>query len=200
MLLQFSFQNYCSFRDEAILDFQATSISEFDENLIRVGGDQKAALPVAVIYGPNAGGKSTVISALASLITTVVTPIMVSRGIKLSNVVLPRRKPFLFDATSPQNPIRFEVYFRKDNFDYRYGLSMLNDNVYEEYLFSRKVGNKKPTMLFTRNDKNVILGAELKKSSANISVNDQMPYLSFLEINYNFSTIQNVVSDRKSVV
>lgn len=57
MLCQFSFQNFKSYKGETTLDFQAVSLPELSDTLIT---QDKAAdlLPVAVVYGPNGGGKS----------------------------------------------------------------------------------------------------------------------------------------------
>ena len=70
MLCQFSFQNFKSYKGETTLDFQAMSLPEFSDTLIT---QDKASdlLPVSVIYGPNGGGKSNLLKALACLITTV---------------------------------------------------------------------------------------------------------------------------------
>ena len=75
MLCQFSFQNFKSYKEETTFDLQATAISEFEESLIK---REKCSnlLPVSVIYGPNGGGKSNLLQALACLITTVVKPIL----------------------------------------------------------------------------------------------------------------------------
>ena len=63
MLCQFSFSNFRSYRDETTFDFQAASLSEYKESLIKTekGND---ILPVGVIYGPNGGGKSNLLTAL----------------------------------------------------------------------------------------------------------------------------------------
>ena len=61
MLIQFSFKNYKSFRDEAILDLSATKITEFGERVVEIGNEK--LLPAAAIFGANASGKSNVIEA-----------------------------------------------------------------------------------------------------------------------------------------
>ena len=45
MLLQFSFQNYKSFRDTVVLDMSATKITEFSDRVISVGNEK--ILPVS---------------------------------------------------------------------------------------------------------------------------------------------------------
>ena len=61
MLIQFSFKNFKSFKDEAILDLSATKITEFSDRVVSIGREK--LLPVAAIYGANASGKSNVYNA-----------------------------------------------------------------------------------------------------------------------------------------
>ena len=80
MLCQFSFSNYRSYRDEATLDMQASSAKEFSQSLIGCKDGQEF-LPVAAIYGPNAGGKSNLLQALDYVRSAVTRPIvMLSHG------------------------------------------------------------------------------------------------------------------------
>ena len=52
MLIQFSYKNFKSFRDEAILDMTATRGKEFEEHIIKKGNEK--ILPLAAIFGANA--------------------------------------------------------------------------------------------------------------------------------------------------
>ena len=74
MLCQFSFKNFKSYKETTTFDFQATSIPEFSESLLK-SEKADALLPVGVIYGPNGGGKTNLLLALSCLISTVVKPI-----------------------------------------------------------------------------------------------------------------------------
>ena len=74
MLCQFSFKNYSSYRDETTFDFQAASIPEFSDSVLRQEGCSDL-LPVGVLYGPNGGGKTNLLRALSCLISLVVRPI-----------------------------------------------------------------------------------------------------------------------------
>lgn len=58
MLIQFSFKNYKSFRDETILDLSAAKMTEFSDRVVTIGNER--ILPVAAIYGANASGKSNI--------------------------------------------------------------------------------------------------------------------------------------------
>lgn len=193
MLCQFSFQNFKSYKDETTYDLQATSISEFEDSLIK---REKCSelLPVSVIYGPNGGGKSNLLQALACLITTVVKPIHELRNTRKSLVIQQRflAEPFLYDAVSAEEPTEFQIFFRTDVYEYRYYLAILKDEVYAEILDRKTFSGKKPARIFYREGEEIMLGTILKKESVNTKVNEKMPFLSFLAINYNISVITDV--------
>ena len=56
MLIEFTVENYRSFRDEAVLSMEATGLSTLKNILIPFGGMR--ILPSIAIYGKNGGGKS----------------------------------------------------------------------------------------------------------------------------------------------
>jgi len=172
---------------------QATAIPEFEEELLKCE-KSNPLLPVSVIYGPNGGGKSNLLSALSCLIFTVVNPINELKKSKIELIFSQSVDciPFSFDELSKNAPTEFEVFFRTSGNEYRYFLAMQNDTVFEEYLYRRTLGGKKTAVIFERYDSKVILGASIDKSTVNTNVNPKMPYLSFLAINYNFDTIIEV--------
>ena len=193
MLCQFSFQNYKSYKEETTFDLQATAISEFEESLIK---REKCSnlLPVSVIYGPNGGGKSNLLQALACLITTVVKPIH-DLGNTRENIIIQQgfsAKPFLYDMDSVEKPIEYRIFFRKGNYEYRYYLATLKDEIFAETLDRKTIGGKKPAQIFYREGEVITLGPTLSKEGVNIKVNEKMPYLSFLAINYNIPVIAEV--------
>ena len=75
MLCQFTFDNFRSYRDETTFDMQASSMKEFRESLIVDDKDGQAFLPVSVIFGPNAGGKSYMFLAMNRMFYAVSYPI-----------------------------------------------------------------------------------------------------------------------------
>lgn len=193
MLCQFSFQNYKSYKGETTFDLQATAISEFEESLIK---REKCSnlLPVSVIYGPNGGGKSNLLQALACLITTVVKPIH-DLGNTRESIIIQQgfsAKPFLYDMDSVEEPIEYRIFFRKGNYEYRYYLATLKDEIFAETLDRKTIGGKKPAQIFYREGEVITLGPTLSKEGVNIKVNEKMPYLSFLAINYNIPVIAEV--------
>lgn len=193
MLCQFGFKNFKSYKNETIFDFQAGDLSEFKESLIK---DDKATplLPVSVVYGPNGGGKTTLLQALSCLITMVVFPIHELKKNRMNLIVQQRVncEPFLYDEKSKNEPTEFNLYFRKNNNEYRYYVAIKNDIVVSESLFRRGIGAKKTAVIFTREENNIDLGASIGKSGINTDVNPKMLFLSFLAINYNISVIVEV--------
>jgi len=193
MLCQFSFQNFKSYKDETTFDLQATAISEFEESLIK---REKCSnlLPVGVIYGPNGGGKSNLLQALACLITTVVKPIH-DLGNTRENIIIQQgfsAKPFLYDAETVEEPIEYRIFFRRGGYEYRYYLATLKDEIFAETLDRKTIGGKKPAQIFYREGEVITLGPTLSKEGVNTKVNEKMPYLSFLAINYNIPVIAEV--------
>ena len=193
MLCQFSFQNFKSYKEETTFDLQATAISEFEESLIK---REKCSnlLPVSVIYGPNGGGKSNLLQGLACLITTVVRPIH-DLGNTREDIIIQQRfsaKPFLYDAETVEEPIEYRIFFRKGDYEYRYYLATLKDEIFAETLDRKTIGGKKPAQIFYREGEVITLGPTLSKEGVNTKVNEKMPYLSFLAINYNIPVIAEV--------
>lgn len=197
MLCQFRFKNYKSYRDDAILDMTAANIEEFSDTLLPAPGEKfSQLLPIAVIYGPNAGGKSNAISALAYLISRVSEPIFRSTGVKNPfGMVLQGYSPFLFDEESRKKPTEFEITFRTNHAQYNYTLSILDNNVYYESLNYIKFPctRRRTVMLFQRSTDEIVLGTALKKRNKQ-KVSPSIPFLSFLAINYDIFEINDAVN------
>ena len=61
MLIRFSFKNFKSFKNESLLDMEATSLKEHEYNIIK--NDNINLLKVSAIFGANASGKTNVLQA-----------------------------------------------------------------------------------------------------------------------------------------
>ncbi len=193
MLCQFSFKNFKSYKETTTFDFQATSIPEFSESLLK-SEKADALLPVGVIYGPNGGGKTNLLLALSCLISTVVKPIYELEKAREKIIIQQKisAAPFYFNEISRKMPTEFEVYFRQGKNEYRYNLSICEDDIAEEALYWKSIGGKRTGMVFDREGAEITLGASINKASINRSVNPKMPYLSFLAINYDIPVIVEV--------
>ena len=135
MLIQFRFKNFKSFKDDTILDFSATKITEHTKTVVKIGNEK--ILPVAAIFGANASGKSNVIDALEFMWQYVISSFGYG-GVtdeKKPNVEKIQCTPFLFDNASKEAESSFEVYFissREDNYKtYNYGFTINKTGIVE---------------------------------------------------------------------
>ena len=195
MLCQFTFKNFKSYKNETVFDMQAVSSQGFVDSLLQSGDDSKTHLPVSVIYGPNAGGKSNLLDAFTCVNALVMTPVLILNN-KQTNNLRVNITPFLFNDTSQNEPTEFELYFRpNDEYEYKYFVKVFGGKIIEECLYRRKTKPKsRISILFERDSDGIKLGSSINKASINKDVNDQMPYLSFLYINYKLEPIVLAVS------
>ena len=192
MISKFSFQNFKSYKNETVFDFQAAAIPEFDDTLIK-RDKVSSLLPVSVVYGPNGGGKTNLLMALACLISIVVDPIykLDKNRVKVYQQSI-NNQPFLFDDFSENEPTIFDLFFRTQENEYRYYISTRKGKIIDENLYRKSYTGKKTATIFEREQNHIILGASLRSKSINTDVNPKMPYLSFLAINYNIPVITEV--------
>lgn len=172
MLIQFSFKNYKSFREEVTLDLSATKITEFSERVVIAGGEK--ILPVAAIYGANASGKSNIYSALAYMSEYVADSFKYGGEEKKFERYKPT--PFLFDSTSADADSTFEVYFTipedKNERTYNYGFCVDKEGVTEEWFNSKAKSARKFSRVFyrNRNEEELDLSGLPKNSRENIKI------------------------------
>lgn len=134
MLVNFTFKNYRSFRNEMTLSLEAASIQELSEAVVKSCEDK--LLPVAVMYGANSSGKSNVLKALRAM-----------RDVLLNSVKLnPKDKleadPFLLDMSSATEPTSFEIQFTLEGSKYRYGFDYTADAIIAEWLYEKRCGER----------------------------------------------------------
>ncbi len=194
MLCQFTFDNFRSYRDETTFDMQASAMKEFQESLIIDDKDGQAFLPVSVIFGPNAGGKSNLFLAMHRMFDAVSYPIFLLSRKEETAKDVPRPKvkgtdAFRFDNIHPNKPSDFEVYFRTKGQEFRYTLSFDAEGITSESLARKNVGGTRTGVLFERTGDEVELGSVLKRARVNTSFNVDIPYLSFLALNYDIEFI-----------
>ena len=172
MLMQFSFSNFKSFRDEATLDMSAAKISEFSDRVITVGNEK--ILTVAAIYGANASGKSNIYNAFEYMSKYVTDSFNYSDEDEKFKELRPT--PFLFESSSANAESSFEVYFTVPGDNsvriYNYGFCLGKNGVTEEWLNSKAKTAKKFSTIFYRgkNEGELDLSGLSVKSSENIKI------------------------------
>jgi AAA15 family ATPase/GTPase len=130
MLLRFSVSNFTSIRDFQELSLVASSLSDKDGALIISEGLAHKLLRVAAIYGPNASGKTNILSGLRFMRNAVK-----NSQSKWEPGAAIDRNPFALDE-SAERPSEFAVDFLLDGVRYEYGFAIDNTRVLHEYLFA----------------------------------------------------------------
>lgn len=187
MLAEFTFENFKCYRGEATLQMISAPICEHQDTLI-AGAGKKSYLPVAAVYGPNGGGKSSVLQALECLQRIVTLPYLVVRSRRAHAYGVDCR-PYAFDEATRSEATTFCAIFEAGEYTYRYIISERTGEVVEEYLHRRKAGRGSEATLFERSGGEVVLGSSLRRKGVNTDVSSMMPFLSFLAINYDLEPV-----------
>lgn len=173
MLIQFSFKNFRSFRDEAVLDLTATNAKEFIEHIHKIGNEK--ILPIAAIFGANASGKSNIYNAFEYMTQYVLHSFSFGdEDIAKDSKIKPT--PFLFDTESVKKASVFEVYFTIPTDErkkvYNYGFSINRQGIEEEWLNCKSRTARDYKMIFYRNTKTneIDLSGIPKRNQDNIKV------------------------------
>ena len=166
MLIQFSFKNYKSFRDEATLDLSAAKMTEFSDRVVSEGNDK--ILPMAAIYGANASGKSNIYNAFGYMADYVIESF--KYGDEEEKFEEYRPTPFLFDSVSNDAESSFEVYFTipgdKAEKTYNYGFCVDRHGVTEEWLnVKAKTARKYASVFYRSTEEDTLDLSGLPKSS-----------------------------------
>ena len=96
---------------------------------------------------------------------------------------------FRFDNLHSQEPSDFEIYFRTKGQEFRYTLSFDAEGITSESLSRKNVGGTRKAVLFERTGSRVDLGSSLKRARVTTSFNADIPYLSFLALNYDIEFV-----------
>lgn len=147
MLLEFSIENFRSFRDRTVFSMVAANIasqpSTLDEQNVFAVQDDLRLLTSAAVYGANASGKSNLITALRFMRMFILTS---SRETQVGNTI--PVEPFLLNPQTADSPSRFEVVFYAAGEQYRYGFAVTHERVAEEWLY--RLGRQREIRLFGR--------------------------------------------------
>ena len=127
MIVNFSIQNFGSIKDKQTLSFEADA-SEHLEDTYVVHTAGKRLLKLALIYGANASGKTTVLKALDFLSDLVVNP-------KEKKTDILNFSPYLFDTKTPQQPTELSIEFIHEEVCYQYEVAFTGQAVISEALY-----------------------------------------------------------------
>ena len=137
MLIEFSVTNYRSYLPPQVLTLTANTATELQEKNTFASpvSNLPRLLRSAVVYGPNAAGKSNLIQAIAFMKRYILSSAKESQeGEKIDS------KPFLFNRQGTRNSSEFEIMFIQDDIRYQYGFAVNSKRVTGEWLFAYPEG------------------------------------------------------------
>lgn len=147
MLISFSVENFLSFNDVQTISLEASRDKALRQNVIANAQDTKYnLLRSAVIYGPNASGKSNLIKAMSFMMEYV---IFSAKGKPADTPT--GALPFKLCASNLDKPSTFLIEFISHSVRYQYGFALQKSHIVEEWLHSYPENRKRT--LFTRNYK-----------------------------------------------
>src|SRR4051794_9046630 len=112
MIVNFSIENFGSIKDKQTLSFEATKSSHLENQYVVNTGGVKL-LKLALIYGANASGKTTILKALDFLRNIVLEPV----GKKTKELDF---HPFLFDSQTSKQNSTITITFIQNEIRYYY--------------------------------------------------------------------------------
>lgn len=137
MLIEFSVANFRSLFERQTFSLTKAKGDELAaSNTFKVqAANQYELLRSAVLYGPNAGGKSNFLLAINTMKRIVVESAATQqRGDKLPVT------PFRLSSTARNAPSEFEVMFTVDQVRYQYGFTATAERIHEEWLLAYPKG------------------------------------------------------------
>lgn len=146
MLLEFRVSNFRSIRDEQVLSLVGSSSdTELAETHLAPTGlkSPPAAVRSAVVYGPNASGKSTLVLALNYARAVVAESATVIQPGQTYNV-----QPFKLDENFVKAPTEFELTFLLGGVRHQYAFAMTSKRIVSESLLVYRT--HKPSQWFSR--------------------------------------------------
>ncbi len=192
MIIDFTVENYLSFKDMQTLSLVAQPPYDHHANhILDTPDDKLKLLKSVVIYGANASGKSNLLSALGFF-----RHIVLYSNKNSVNDKFPLF-PFLLDKENKQLTTIFEINFFCNNIRYNYYLSLDKERIFYESLSSypKKYKRNVFTREFTGDDYEYSFGSELKpKRFYNDIANKTLKNVLFLSkaVNENCQTLTPV--------
>lgn len=151
MVIQFSVENYLSFKDYTTLSMVAAKpFKEHTATHLISAEEDLNLLKSAAIYGNNASGKSNLLEAIAFMKETVLTSFR-DALLESSEKRFPLEK-FALSTQTEKAPSFFEMIFIWEGTKYRYGFEIDYDRIVAEWLFHT---TGKETYLFKRDGQTI---------------------------------------------
>jgi len=137
MFIEFSVANFRSFRERQTLSLIASAGAELEKtNIVSMKGEGLRLLRSAVMYGPNAAGKSNLLRALETL-----RQLVQNSATKLQEGQALGVRPYLFSQATENQPSEFEIQFLgADAIRYHYYCAVTAERVWKEWMVAYPKG------------------------------------------------------------
>jgi uncharacterized protein len=141
MLISFSVENFLSFDKEVTFSMIANGReSQHGDRLVELKSNNKKVLPIAVIYGGNASGKSNFVKAIEFAVNYVKNGITKDESIK--------NQPYKLNPLNSEKPSKFIFQFLIDSQIYEYGFKVTSKAVQHEWLI--RLGKTSEQVIYER--------------------------------------------------
>ncbi len=201
MVFEFTFKNYRSYKEETTLSFVAKEISEHEDSLIKSKNEK--LVPVTAIYGPNGGGKSSVLMAFRYMTSLIVPPFIALQSAKgrsaTEEMVEKRltsleREYYIWDESYKDVPSFFSVLFTYNNTKYRYEISVLDAIIEAEALYAENEEGE-ADIIFERKNDDISLDERLLNGiPENAKVSSNLPFLVYVGMLMDIKEVDDVIN------
>lgn len=146
MIIDFTLTNFLSFKDTASISFETKIKNNIDNlKLIDVKNAGMKIFAFSAVYGPNASGKTNLISAISQLRN------MILRSHELDfDHAIPAYKPYKLDSAARHAPTVFEIEFIVNEKRYNYYVKFDEKNILKESLTFYPKGKGRGANIYTR--------------------------------------------------
>lgn len=137
-------------------------------------------LPVAVIYGPNGGGKSNTLEAISVMRAYVLRYMSTDKSSKWFSRNAGSHlhaKPFAFSEQNKKKPTEFDVFFEEEGISFNYKLSIFQEQIVEESFSCYRTGQVQS--LFTRDKSGIQHHSLFQDVPQPMDFSQDAPYLPF---------------------
>lgn len=186
MLVSFSAENFLCIRDRARLDMRRLSLSEHRSSLI-----DNALLPAAAIYGPNGGGKTSLMRALGFFRGLVAAPYPGYGEAAILPLLKPSPVPFLPAAESGRDPVVFEFVLRLNGSLYRI-YTECGNGVVEYEILQRKGPRGKPATIYERIGTEIVFRDRLLTGVKRAAISPEVSALPYADRLYGVSPVREI--------
>lgn len=175
MLIEFSVANFRSFREMQTLRLQAAPIKsrnpQLDEQNVFQVNEKLSLVKSKVIYGANASGKSNLVKAMAAFVR------IFHASFQEQDALKKWIEPYLLNKQSFQQPTFFQVQFRINERNYRYGFEANQISIISEWLYSSN-GSRMESYHFKREGQQIEINPRTFKEASRLIIGkDELPPL-----------------------